>query len=416
MLTPPPVSGEAYATAVGVETRSNYLRGGLIVTTSYNDNVLGDLARQVGDVGYSIFPTIAIDKTTPRLHYTLTYAPGFTAYQNTSSLDQTNQNVSLNFQYRLSPHLTLALRDSLQKASSLFNQPDSLSEGTVSGSPQPPLVTVIAPVGDYLGNAATAELTYQFNRNSMIGANGGFTILDYSPSPTGEFTLQSSNSSGGSAFYSHRLSRNDYIGVTYQYLGILTYPVSRQTAYPVNAKTETQTNTVFLFYTIYLNPTFSLSFSGGPQRFDVVQLPLPVYGSWSPALTASAGRQGPHTNFAVSYSRAITGGGGLVGAFQSNSAGAYARWRFARSWYVGSDAGYRNYKSVTPSAFLSTNGGHTLYGTVSAQHQLSEHLNVEFRYTRAHQTYSGIPVISIAPDTNREFISFSYTFMRPLGG
>ena len=79
MLTPPPVSGDAYPTGVGSETRSNYLRAGLVVTTAYSDNVLGFVeGYPISDFVYSIWPTIQIDKTTSRLHLMLAYSPGFT--------------------------------------------------------------------------------------------------------------------------------------------------------------------------------------------------------------------------------------------------------------------------------------------------------------------------------------------------
>ena len=35
-----------------------------------------------------------------------------------------DQNASINFQYRLSPHVTFSARDGFQKSSSVFNQPD----------------------------------------------------------------------------------------------------------------------------------------------------------------------------------------------------------------------------------------------------------------------------------------------------
>ena len=60
-------------------------------------------------------------------------------------------------------------------------------------------------------------------------------------------------------------------------------------------------------------------------------------------------------------------------------------------------------------------GGHTVSGTVSVQHPMSEHFKAELGYARLHQSYSGIAVISTAPDSNREFISISYQFTRPLG-
>src|SRR5271168_4241539 len=103
MLTPPPVSDEAYPTTVGSQMRSNYLAAGLIVNTAYNDNVLpGGSTTPIGDVTYSIFPQITLDRITPRQQLALTYSPGFTFYQHTSALNAADQNGTLNFQYRLS--------------------------------------------------------------------------------------------------------------------------------------------------------------------------------------------------------------------------------------------------------------------------------------------------------------------------
>ncbi len=215
----------------------------------------------VSDVDYSIYPTIAIDKATSQIHLRLNYSPGFTFYQHTSARNQTNQFVALNLQYRLSPHVTVSLQDSLQETSNLFNQPDPLSAVAISGSPQVPLYALIAPVADQLGNGASADLRYQFSRNGMIGAGGTFTNLHFF-NTTQNLGLYDSSSSGGSAFYNHRLSKKHYVGATYLYSRIL--------AYPLHALSTIHTDTVLLFYTIYLKPTFSVSFTGGPQRFDVV--------------------------------------------------------------------------------------------------------------------------------------------------
>src|SRR5271165_168414 len=234
MLTPPPVSGEAYSTAVGSETRSNYLRAGWTMTTAYSNNVLGEVgANPISDISYSLWPSIAIDKSTSRLNFMLNYSPGFTIYQRTSVLNQTDQNVASDFQYRLSPHVTANFRESFLKSSNIFNQPDPLSAVVVSGSAQPSSVAVVAAAANQLSNMTNAELTYQFSRNGMIGAAGTFTNLHYLD-PTEVPGLYDSNSGGGTAFYNHRLSEKHYIGASYQYSKILTYPE--------NAQIETQTN------------------------------------------------------------------------------------------------------------------------------------------------------------------------------
>jgi hypothetical protein len=239
----------------------------------------------------------------------------------------------------------------------------------------------------------------------MIGAEGTFTNLYYLQFVPG---LYNSSSSGGSAFYSQRLSRNDYIGGTYQYSKIL--------AYPPHAQSEIQMNTYLLFFTVYLKPTVSLSVSGGPQHYDLVQFPVPPTSSWQPTVTVSAGWQGTHTNFAASYSRSVTGGGGLAGVYQSDTANASARWKLASTWSVGASADYVINKDLTPSSFISTGGGHRIVGSVSAQHQLSEHFRVEFGYTQLHQSYSGIRPITSSPNINRGSVSITYNFARPLGG
>jgi hypothetical protein len=406
MRTPPPVSGEAYSTATGSEIRSNYLRAGLVFTTGYSDNVLGYSVNPISDVDYTLSPTIAIDKATPRLHLRFNYSPGFTIYQHTSARNQYNQNLDLNLMYLLSPHVAVTLRDNLLQTSSALNS-NQLLGGAISGTQQPPLIAVIAPVGDQIGNSGNAELTYQFSRQGMVGASGTFTNLHYLH-PSEVPGLYDSKSSGGSAFYNHRLSKHNYIGATYRYTDTI--------AYPLNAQSEIQAHTFLFFYTIYLKPTFSLSFSGGPQHYDISQSPLPTQGAWGPSITASLGWQGRHTNYSASYLRTVAGGGGLVGAFQSNIATGSARWQFARTWSLGSAVSYANNKNVTPSAFLSTEGGYSVFGTVSFHHQFTERFQVEFGYTRLHENYSFIQVISNAPNTDRGFVSFSYNFSKPLGG
>ena len=67
------------------------------------------------------------------------------------------------------------------------------------------------------------------------------------------------------------------------------------------------------------------------------------------------------------------------------------------------------------SALFGVNNGHTVSGTASLQQQFGEHINLQLGYTRLHQSYSSVPVLAMTPDTNREFVSVSYQFSRPLG-
>jgi hypothetical protein len=413
MKTPPPVSGQSYPTQVISEEQSNYLRGGLAFTTAYTDNALGSIGgKPVSDVSYSVGPTLALDETRSRLHFVLTYAPGFTFYQRTSSRNEQDQNASVSLQYRLSPHVTFVAQDGFLKTSNVLNQQNFAPAGAVSGGAQETNFSVIAPIADVLNNSGTVGINYQFAANGMMGATGAFTYLYY-PNPVEVPGLFDSNSQAGSLFYSFRLSKKHYIGATYQY--------QRLIAYPTSGLSETQTHALLFFYTFYATSTFSISFFGGPQHSDTIEPPQPPLLShtatvrqWTPAAGASLSWQGHLSNIAVSYSRVISSGGGLVGAVELNNASASFRQQMTRRLSGSVTAAYTQ-NDVLASALAAGNNGHTVSGTASLQQQVGPHINLLLGYTRLHQVYSAVAVLAARPDTNREFLSISYQFSRPVG-
>jgi hypothetical protein len=346
------------------------------------------------------------------LHSVLTYSPGFTVYQQTSYLNAASQNASIDLHYRLSPHVTLSAKDSFQKSSSIFNQPDFTSADAVSGGAQEANFSVIAPVADMLRNSGNVGLTYQFSMNAMIGASGTFSNLHY-PNPSQVPGLYDSSSQGGSAFYSHRISKMHYLGATYQYQRLVSNPTA--------GLSETQTHAIFAFYTLYPSSRLSISLFGGPQYSDTVQpafTPFQVQAAavktWTPAAGGSLSWQGRLNTFAMSCSHIISGGGGLIGAVHMDSANMSLSQRMARTLNASVSAGYAQNDvigSFQPGSF----DGHTLSGTVSLQKQFHQYVNLQVGYTRLHQDYSDVAALSQIPNTNREFISLSYQFSRPLG-
>jgi hypothetical protein len=415
MLVPPPVSGQSYPQAPTSQERSNYLRGGVTFSSAYSDNVLGTTGSNsapVSEVSYSVFPTLALNETTTRLHWTLTYAPGFTFYQKTSSRNEADQNAAIDFQYRLSPHVTFSARDGFQKTSSVFNQPSLGTAGAVSGGIQEPNQSVIAPVASQLNNFGNVGITYQFAANGMIGASGTFTNLHYLD-PAEVQGLFDSSSQGGSAFYAYRISKMHYIGVAYQYQRLLSYPAP--------GTNQTQTHSLLLLYTLYATPRFSISFFGGPQYADIGpqfsntgSIPSSASQSWHPEAGGSLSWQGRISSLAVSYSHMVSSGGGLIGAVQTDSASASIRQQFSRTLSGSVTGGYAQ-NDVLAATPLASSNGHTVSGTASVQQLFGQHLNVQLGYTRLHQDYSTVAVLASTPNTNREFISISYQFSRPLG-
>jgi hypothetical protein len=410
MLTPPPVSGQAYPVALDSEERANLLHYGLVFNSGYSDNVLGAATgHPVSDINYSVWPTIGLDKSTTRLHWDLTYAPGFTFYQRTSGRNEADQNAAMSMQYRLSPHVTFSAQDTLSKSSSVFNQPN-LASGSVFGGAQGPNESVVAPLADRLGNSGNVGITYQYGANDMVGAGGTFNNMYY-PNTAQVPGLSDSSAQAGSAFYTHRVSRQHYVGATYQYQRLMSYPGG--------LNDETQTNSVFLFYTVHPTRRFSMSFFGGPQLSDTVQpavasLKLPAFSlrEWAPAGGASLDWEGHFVSGALSYSHVVSGGSGLIGAVRLDNASTTLRLQFTPN-FTASVSGFYANNDVLGSAVGVANG-HTNSGTAALNRRIGEHFSLQLGYTRLHQTYN-IPSIAGTPNTNREFVSISYSFTRPLG-
>ncbi len=404
LQVPPPVSGQAYATTFEGENESNYLRGGVTFTGAYSSNVSYG-ATPVGDMSYSIWPTIALDKTTYRMHLVLDYAPGFTLYQRMSSLNQADQSLAVNLQYRLSPNLTATLAEGFQKTTNFFNQPNPLSATPVTGSVPVSNIAVIPPLAEMISNTTTSQLSYQMSADSMIGGGGSYTTLTY-PNPDQVEGVFNSRSAGGSFFYSTRFREKNYIGASYQYGNYLSFQSN-------SPSTGTQTQTIFLFFTMFLKPNLSLSVSGGPQHYSSTQASSPSVAAWQPMTVVSMGWQGQRTTLAASYARTVSGGGGLNGTFHTNAASTSFSWQINRDWTAALSGSYSNYKNLTPFFLFSTPGGHMLSGSASLQRQINPHTNFQLGYSWAQQSYlrtSG----SSYPDLNRVFVTVSFTFAKPL--
>jgi hypothetical protein len=97
-----------------------------------------------------------------------------------------------------------------------------------------------------------------------------------------------------------------------------------------------------------------------------------------------------------------------------DSASASIRQLITRS-LSGSVAGGYVQNDILGSALSAGANGHTISATASLQQQFREHVNLQLGYTRLHQDYTGVAVLAATPNTNREFVSISYRFSRPLG-
>ena len=81
----------------------------------------------------------------------------------------------------------------------------------------------------------------------------------------------------------------------------------------------------------------------------------------------------------------------------------------------GSVAGSYVQNKLVGTFFPGSSNGHSVSATASLQQQIGERLSLQLGYTRLHQDYSDVTVLMANPNTNREFVTLSYQFSRPIG-
>jgi hypothetical protein len=403
MMTPPPVSSDAYPVMVGSEMRSNYFGAGLGFTGSYVNNLmLGGPTSKVSDEIYYFVPSVDLDRRTPRHSEILHYRPGFTLYQNTSGLNNLSQDGSLQYRFHISRYAALEVGDRFTQNNNLYNQSTPFAAaGGISGTPNPPNSLLIAPFASQLSNLSSIGISQQYARNAMIGISGSFSFLHYTKDSqsTG---LNNGNTTGGMTFFSRRVARSEYVGVAYQFSKFITHPTD----------TYTVSHTVFGFYTHYFTRSFSASLLGGPERYSTWSATVPKHEAWGPAAQGSLGWQRDRTNLGVAFTHIVSGAQGLNGAFRADMANLYGRVAISPTWSAGADGTYSSLNSITPAAYP---GGHTISSDLNVEHRIVERIGAAAGYGYLHSSYSQIAGAAFSPDSHRVYVSISYSFRRPLG-
>lgn len=411
MMTPPPVSGAGYPRTAKSEERSNFLSGGLVFTGSYTNNLMllgGN--RSTPDETYAFLPTIDFDRRTPRHEESLNYSTGFTMYQTYSEFNSVTQNGSANFKYNLTPYAVVTMSDGFSQNYNTYNQGNPFSGGTVSGTPGSGApgssgTPLIEPYANELSNSSSASVVDQYAKNAMIGFSGSYSFLQFSGN-TSLAQLSDQDTTFGSAFFSRRFGRS-YAGLTYQFSKFVTHPFGSYTV----------SDTALGFYTHYFTPTISISLLGGPEYYTFWTESTARTSAWTPAVQASVGWQVARANIAASYAHIVSGAGGLIGTFHSDTGGLSGRVMLSRVWSTGANVGYSHFENTisTPVAFGYFSGGDSIFGGINLQRRITESLSMGAGYDHAHQSYPGITTTSSSEDSDRGYVSLSYHFNRPLG-
>ena len=400
------VGGTGITSAVLSEMqRSNYLRAGLNVGGTYDDNPLL-LSNGESNTSETIFPNIKIEASTPRIHWSLGYAAGLTINQKLTSQNQGSHSLNFDSQYRLSPHVNLRVAENFSLTTGFF---DSGTGTEVIGSGGPN-ASLVAPLSTQRSSMTTVETNYHFALNDLIGASGTFYGSHFSNAPKGT-VLADSQTATGSAFWLHRLVGQDWGGVSYHFQRITFNPLGETRVHSFLVMNSLRFSKRFVL-TAFVGPQYSensgLVSGGGMQTIQS--------NGWSVAGGAEGGWRNEHTSVSAGYSRGISDGGGLLGSVLLQTVQGTFRRQLTPAWAAAITASHgTNQSLIVPSTGSASSINLTSAG-ISLERNVGKSFGLRLGYNHDFQEQFGLP----APPTldahrNRFLVTLSYQWAKPLG-
>ncbi len=406
------LGGKGFTTAFLSESeKSNYLRGGLNVGATYDDNPLLLSQGAHSNTSETIFANFRIEETSSRARWTLGYAGGLTVNQKLTSQNQGSHNLNFDSQYRLSPHVNLRVAENFSLTTGFF---DGGSGGIVPGSGGPN-ASLITPLATQRASATTVEANYHFALNDLAGASGSFYDLHFSsvpkpPAGTPATQLIDSETASGSAFWLHRIVKQDWGGVSYRFDRIAFSPGGG----------ETRVHNFLAVNTLSLSNHLTVSGFVGPQYSENQGLGVggvaPQPSKWSVAGGAEAGWRDQRTSVSGGYSRTISDGGGVLGTVRLQSVYGNFRRQLVPGWAALLNVIHgANQVLAAPTTSSAASANLTSAG-VSVERNVGKSIGFRMGYSHDfQQQFFNSPAPTQEAHRNRFFVTLSYQWAKPLG-
>ncbi len=325
--------------------------------------------------------------------------------QRLSNRNQGAHDLTLESQFRLSPHVNLRVAEDFLLTSGVFNSGSGTGVGSGNGGPNSSLIT---PLSKQRSSSTVAEMNYHFALKDLVGASGSFYDLHYSDAPAG-FGLTNTRSESGSAFWLHGLFGRDWAGVAYRFQRVTFDPNG-----------ESRVHSILALNTINLPNRFTVTGFIGPEHSDNQGL-TPTGGgtaqhfsNWSLAGGIEVGWQKDHTSLAAGYSRQISDGGGVLGVVRLQGVHGQVRQQLFPGWAATVAANYGRNESVTVPTQGSASRINSASVGGSLERNLGRSLALNLGYTHDFQEQFGGAFAGPA-HRDRFSVTLGYQWSRPLG-
>ena len=357
--------------------------------TGYDDNVFGNDLNRKRDFFTDVGPRITYLTSRKHITFDLDYAPFFQIYKQYSGYDSVNQSLNLNAAAQISPRFELRVRE--MAGEYYFGLFGGYGQPVVSGL-GPPGGTVpyfVNPDTRSISTRSRVDIIFNKSARTTLDVFGDFSTLNYKNlGNAASGTLFNLEAPNGGFSYSYRVNARGTFSATYDYGKSVYLGVHNPPRY--------QTQTASLSYAYQFSNTMSASVWGGPeytQLRETLLIPIPPLGfipvlidkpEWDWSAGFSVSRTTPLSTIALTASRYVTSGGGLLTAVDDSM----GELRFSRRLTLGwtGDAGL-TYSQVQALGFGGVMSGHynIEYGTLGFHHQLGERASLRMSYVGTRQ-------------------------------
>jgi hypothetical protein len=392
----------------GTVSPRNVLLFGLDFGTSYDDNIFGNNQQRVGDIEFSIGPSISLRREANRLSFALIYQPHVRIYRNASELNTLDQRAGLDASYRATSRLSFRGRASATYSNGLFRPSQNEDFLPGLGSPSSLNQTIYTPTLHQLSFSSRVDAGYQVGPRDSIDLYAGESLLNFDQQVSNEGSLGNTRETDAGLLYQHRISPHATLGLDYLFQNIDFGPSS-----------QTEVHSGFVSYAQQFSPSVTVSLFGGPQHslsnyiFSLALGPFLIQApvsspSWNWALGGTLTKRLNNTVLELTAQHQVSNGGGLIGAVVGTSAGASVRHRLPGHWdavWSGSYAKNNNLVSSGPTSdYQSETVGFSLVRPVT------DRLSLRFGYDFLHQRGTGQSPLLGEVDRNLFSVQFSYGF------
>jgi len=391
---------------------TNLFTATVVLGATFDDKAIIGVATPSSDIRYDISPSLAFVQTLPRIGWGVSYGPGTDISQHGLFPVQLSQDFGGHFNWAVSKHGTLSAQENYILSTNPFQQFGVQPFTTTPGPIVAPNQTVYLPNFRRTSTLSQVQYNYQLSAHTSIGVGGSFNLQRYNGTTnTGaQSTLIGSQAASGQANLAHQFTPRNELSLQYGW---------QQFKY---GSARTTTHSVFLSDDIKINQSSSIRLYGGPQYsltsnqvalnllFAVVEIPIKRNTlSWSAGGVYTL--RGPRGAMSLGYSRAVSDGGGIIGAVELNGGSANFSWKLTPKWSVNLGL------SAADNRLLAVKTGEnellTYFAQLNLSRQIYKNVGVNLFFRRLNQT-GGLAVL-VSGNHDVAGVSLDFNFTKPVG-